>query len=81
MSISANMTDYLIDKATGRVVEGDWKKKDVERVWTFLLREGSGGSPHRGGQQQHGLRRAEPQTARDRDDDQVRKEAEGKKKA
>jgi len=41
LSIEAKMKDYLQKRATGEVVEGDQKVKEVETVWTFTLEEGA----------------------------------------
>ena len=38
--IEAHMTDYLMRKSDGKVVEGSRKKKDVERVWSFTYTTG-----------------------------------------
>ncbi len=35
------MQDYLADRATGVVVEGSKKFKELEHVWTFTLIEGA----------------------------------------
>jgi hypothetical protein len=35
------MEDYLEERATGRVVEGEKGYKDVESVWSFELQGGS----------------------------------------
>lgn len=40
VSINANMQDYLYQKNNGMVVEGDKGFKDVETVWTLVLRKG-----------------------------------------
>jgi len=40
VSIEAEMIDFLKNKKTGKVVEGDQSYKDVETVWTFTLEEG-----------------------------------------
>jgi hypothetical protein len=37
ISISATMQDFLQDRETGEVVEGDQIVKDVTRVWSFTL--------------------------------------------
>lgn len=38
--IDATMTDYLVRKTDGKIVEGSAKKKDVERVWNFTYEDG-----------------------------------------
>ena len=38
--IEAKMTDYLMRKSDGQIVEGSAKKKDVERVWSFTYEKG-----------------------------------------
>jgi hypothetical protein len=40
VSITANMEDYLAERATGKIVEGAKGFEDTEHVWTFELREG-----------------------------------------
>lgn len=35
--IKANLQDYLLNKETNKVVEGDKKFKEVESVWTLQL--------------------------------------------
>lgn len=35
--ISANMQDYLAERETGKVIEGDKEFKDVDTVWTLSL--------------------------------------------
>lgn len=40
VSITANMQDYLAERATDRVVEGSKVFKDVETIWTFSMAEG-----------------------------------------
>ncbi|MCW8885030.1 MAG: hypothetical protein OQK12_07205 [Motiliproteus sp.] len=39
VSITATMKDYLAERTTGKVVEGDKRYKEVETIWTFLLQE------------------------------------------
>jgi predicted lipid-binding transport protein (Tim44 family) len=41
VSISARMQDYLMEKETKKIVEGDKKYKDVEKIWTFTLEQGA----------------------------------------
>jgi hypothetical protein len=41
VAIVAKMEDYLEERATGRVVEGEKGYKDVESVWTFELASGA----------------------------------------
>ena len=38
--IEARMKDYLEQITDGEVIEGDKKKKDVERVWSFTFENG-----------------------------------------
>lgn len=40
VSITANMEDYLADRATGKIVEGAKGYASTEHVWTFLLQNG-----------------------------------------
>jgi len=40
ISITANMEDYLAERATGKVVEGKPGYESTEHVWTFLLQDG-----------------------------------------
>lgn len=40
VSITANMEDYLAERATGRIVEGKKGYADTEHVWTFELKQG-----------------------------------------
>ena len=40
VSITANMEDYLAERATGKIVEGAQGFANTEHVWTFELREG-----------------------------------------
>jgi hypothetical protein len=40
VSITANMKDYLVQRETDKVVEGDRKFKGHETIWTFTLVEG-----------------------------------------
>ncbi len=40
VSISADMKDYLQDRITGDVVEGDKRYKNVETIWSFTLENG-----------------------------------------
>ncbi|MEM7019311.1 MAG: Tim44 domain-containing protein, partial [Pseudomonadota bacterium] len=40
VSITAHMRDYLADRATGKVIEGSKRFKDVETFWTFVLTNG-----------------------------------------
>lgn len=39
IAIKACMKDYLVRRDTGKVVEGNKRDKDVETVWTFILRD------------------------------------------
>jgi hypothetical protein len=41
VAVTAKMEDYLEERATGRVVEGEKGYKDVESVWSFELQGGS----------------------------------------
>lgn len=41
ISIEAEMQDYLQDRDTNKVVEGDKRYKDVETVWSFTLENGA----------------------------------------
>ncbi|MDB4464650.1 hypothetical protein N9077_01450 [bacterium] len=34
------MTDYLMRKSDGKVIEGSTRKKDVERIWSFTFENG-----------------------------------------
>ncbi|MGE5403415.1 MAG: Tim44 domain-containing protein [Candidatus Saccharibacteria bacterium] len=38
--IEVNLKDYLEEKATGRIVEGDKDDKDYESIWTMILEDG-----------------------------------------
>lgn len=40
VSITAKMQDYLKESATGKVVEGSKRWKEVETIWTFVFYEG-----------------------------------------
>ena len=40
VSITANMQDYLVQRETDELVEGDRKFKDHETIWTFTLVDG-----------------------------------------
>jgi hypothetical protein len=40
ISITANMEDYLAERATGKIVEGKKGYASTEHVWTFLLQYG-----------------------------------------
>jgi len=40
VAISAKMEDYLAERATGKVVEGNKGFADTEHVWTFVLQQG-----------------------------------------
>jgi len=40
VSVTANMEDYLQERATGKIVEGETGYKDVEWVWTLELAAG-----------------------------------------
>jgi len=40
VAITANMEDYLEERATGKVVEGKKGYADTETVWTFALQGG-----------------------------------------
>lgn len=40
LSIEAHMKDYLQNRATGEIVEGSKRYKDVETVWSFTLEDG-----------------------------------------
>lgn len=40
ISITATMKDYLEERATGKVVEGSKRYKDVETIWSFTLENG-----------------------------------------
>lgn len=41
VSITAKMKDYLVQRETNRVVEGNRKFKDHETIWSFILVEGT----------------------------------------
>jgi hypothetical protein len=41
ISIEAKMKDYLQDRKTGELVEGNKRYKEVETVWSFTLQNGS----------------------------------------
>jgi hypothetical protein len=41
VSITANIKDYLVQRETDKVVEGDRKYKDHETIWSFTLVEGN----------------------------------------
>lgn len=40
VAITAEMADYLAEQDSGKIVEGDNKYKEVERLWTFTLNDG-----------------------------------------
>jgi hypothetical protein len=40
VSVTANMKDYLVNRETDKLVEGDQKFKDHETIWSFKLTEG-----------------------------------------
>ncbi len=40
VSINALMQDYLYQKSTGVIVEGDKEYKEVETIWTLVLHQG-----------------------------------------
>lgn len=40
VEITAHMQDWLEERASGKVVEGSRKWKDVETLWTFTLEDG-----------------------------------------
>lgn len=40
MSIAANMEDYLMERETGKIIEGKKGYKDGTTVWTFVLEDG-----------------------------------------
>lgn len=40
LSVTVYLQDYLVDKVTGKIVDGDRKKKDLETVWTLVLSDG-----------------------------------------
>ncbi len=40
LTMQATMRDYLEDRATGAVIEGSKKTKDVTRIWSFILING-----------------------------------------
>lgn len=40
VSITANMQDYLQHRASGKIVEGDKRFKDVETIWSFVMNGG-----------------------------------------
>ena len=41
ISIAAKMNDYLEERATGKVVEGSKRYKEVETIWSFTLENGA----------------------------------------
>ena len=41
VSITAKVVDYLRDKGSGAVVQGDTKAADLETIWTFVWHEGA----------------------------------------
>lgn len=41
VSIKAKVVDYLQEKDTGKIVQGDKKSGDLETIWTFLWQEGA----------------------------------------
>jgi len=41
VGVTAKMEDYLEERATGKVIEGEKGYKDVETVWTFELLRGA----------------------------------------
>ncbi len=41
VEFQASVTDYLRDKATGKLIEGDKKRGDLTAIWTFLWRNGA----------------------------------------
>lgn len=40
LSMTAKMQDYLAERASGKVVEGSKRYKDVETVWSFTMIDG-----------------------------------------
>lgn len=40
LNVTVVLTDYLINKDTEKVVEGDKQKKELENVWTIILTDG-----------------------------------------
>lgn len=40
ISMEANMTDYLQDRNTGKVVEGSKRYKEVETIWSLTMEDG-----------------------------------------
>jgi hypothetical protein len=41
VDIRARVIDYMVDKATGRVVQGDKNEGDLDTVWTFKWEDGA----------------------------------------
>jgi hypothetical protein len=41
VGVSANMEDYLEERASGKLVEGKKGYQDVESVWSFELQNGA----------------------------------------
>ncbi len=40
VSIKARLQDYLMEKNSSKIVEGNKKYKDIEQIWSFTLQEG-----------------------------------------
>ena len=40
VSINARLQDYLMEKDSSKIVEGNKKYKDIEQIWSFTLEEG-----------------------------------------
>lgn len=40
LQVRVNLQDYLAEKATGKIVEGDQKNKGFENIWIFKFEAG-----------------------------------------
>lgn len=40
VSIKARLQDYLMEKDSSKIVEGNKKYKNIEQIWSFTLDEG-----------------------------------------
>lgn len=41
VSITANMEDYLVERNTGNIVQGEKGYNNVEAIWTFIIEDGN----------------------------------------
>ena len=40
IAFEAKMKDYLLNRSSGKVVEGSKRFKDVETIWSFIMDDG-----------------------------------------